>query len=132
MPFINVRISSPDLTPEQTLRIQHNVTTLMSEILGKKAELTSVLVEQVVDGSWSIGGKPTELAAHLDATITAGTNTVAEKAHFIEEAHRMLKTLFGPKLPIATYVVIDEISADAWGYDGQTQAYRAALLESQA
>ena len=126
MPFINVTIAGPNLAPEQTGRIQRGVTALMAEVLGKKAELTAVLVEQASAPGWSIGGCPVAVAAHLDAKVTAGTNTAGEKARFVAEAHGLLRAVLGPELPVATYVVVDELPADAWGYAGLTQAHRAA------
>ncbi len=124
MPFITVKIASPDLTPEQTGHIQRAVTDLMAGVLRKKAELTSVLVEKTPAVGWTIGKQSLAVAAHLDAKVTAGTNTAAEKARFIAEAGALLKEVLGPALPIATYVVIDEVPGDAWGYDGLTQTHR--------
>jgi 4-oxalocrotonate tautomerase len=125
MPFINVRLAAPALEPDQIARIQQSVTLAMANILSKKAELTAVLVEHVPTGSWSVGGQPVAVAAHLDAKVTAGTNSTEEKARFINEAHKMLKDVLGPELPIATYVVVHEVPRDAWGYEGLTQAHRA-------
>jgi 4-oxalocrotonate tautomerase len=126
MPFVHVRSAGQTLNPEQTQRLQREVTGLMAGVLRKKAALTSVLVEQVPVSGWSIGGNPLTVAAHLDAKVTAGTNTAEEKARFIAEAHALLKAVLGAELPLATYVVVDELPADAWGYDGLTQAHRAA------
>ncbi|MDR3374868.1 MAG: tautomerase family protein [Ancalomicrobiaceae bacterium] len=126
MPFLNIKIAGAPLAPESIRRLQQQATSLMAVVLGKRAELTSVLVEEVPVAGWSVGGAPLTVAAHLDAKVTAGTNTAAEKARFIAEAHALLKTIAGPDLPIATYVVVDELPADAWGYDGLTQAHRAS------
>ena len=98
----------------------------MAEILRKKGALTAVLVEQVAIGSWAVAGDRVAVAAHLEAKITAGTNTVAEKARFVAAAHALLREVLGPDLPDATYVVVHEVPADAWGYAGLTQADRAA------
>lgn len=125
MPFINVRIAAANLQLAQIARIQQGVTSLMADVLGKKAELTSVLVEHVAADGWSIGAKPVEIAAHLDAKITAGTNTAEEKSRFIAQAHGLLKDVLGEELPVATYVVVDQVPGDAWGYSGLTQAHRA-------
>lgn len=125
MPFIHVRIAGPALSPEHTQHLQQRITTLMADVLGKKAELTSVLVEQVPVAGWSIGARPVGVAAHLDAKVTAGTNTVDQKARFIADAHALLKEVVGSELPLATYVVVDELPADAWGYAGLSQQHRA-------
>lgn len=124
MPFVHIRIAGRPLSASEIQTLQAGATTLMAGIMRKKAELTSVLVEQPDVGGWSIGGAPVPQAAHWDVKVTAGTNTDDEKAAFVEQAHRLLKDAIGSTLPVATYVVIDEIAADAWGYDGRTQAYR--------
>ncbi len=126
MPFINVRLAGPALEPQQIARIQQTITSLMAEVLRKKAELTAVLVEHISGGSWSVGGQPVAVAAHIEAKMTAGVNSPDEKASFIAEAHKLLKDVLGPDLPIATYVVLHEVQPDAWGYAGLTQAHRAA------
>jgi 4-oxalocrotonate tautomerase len=61
--------------------------------------------------------------AQLEALITAGTNSAAEKAAFIRAAHDMLGTVLGP-LASPVYVALRELPAGDWGYDGATQAAR--------
>jgi 4-oxalocrotonate tautomerase len=124
MPFISIKIAGPTLAPEQIKSLQTQTTALMAEVLRKKAELTAVLVEQVASAAWSVGANAVPVAAHLEATITAGTNSGDEKARFVADASRILKSVLGTKLPVATYTVIQEIPADTWGYDGLTQAGR--------
>jgi 4-oxalocrotonate tautomerase len=124
MPFIRITVAGPTLAPEQVSRLQTEMTQLMASVLGKNADLTSVLVEQPAVAGWAIGGAPARIAAHVDATITAGTNSPEEKARFIERAMRLLKSVLGTELSPATYVVITEVPAHSWGYDGRTQESR--------
>jgi 4-oxalocrotonate tautomerase len=124
MPFISIKVAGPTLAPEQIKVLQTQTTALMAGVLGKKAELTAVLVEQVQAAGWTTGANAVPVAAHLEATITAGTNSGEEKARFIAEAARMLKSVLGANLPLATYIVLQDIPADSWGYDGLTQAAR--------
>jgi 4-oxalocrotonate tautomerase len=124
MPFIRITVSGPALAPEQMSRLQNETTDLMASVLGKNADLTSVLVEQPTAAGWSIGRTAARIAAHLHATITAGTNSAEEKARFITQAMHLLKSVLGPDLGPATYVVVTEVPAESWGYDGRTQASR--------
>ncbi len=125
MPFIRLTIAGPEIEPDTVGALQRGITGLMAEILGKRADLTAVLVESASAGGWSIGGAAVVRAAHVEARVTQGTNTAEEKARFVETAHDLLvRTLPGP-LPLATYIVVQEVPADAWGYGGQTQAQRA-------
>ncbi len=122
MPFIHVKVGSA-LTEPQARRIQAGITTLMAEAMRKQAALTSVLVERAY-GFWSIGGAPRPIAAHVDAYVTAGTNAAAEKAALVAAVDALLRAELGAELPGATYVIVHEIAADAWGYGGMTQAGR--------
>lgn len=122
MPFIRVTLSG-DVPAPCRADIAAGVTDLMAAVLHKKAALTSVLVESIPQAGWTIGGEPVAKAAHLEANITAGTNTEEEKERFVGDAATLLGRLLGG-LPEATYVIIREIPATDWGYDGRTQASR--------
>jgi 4-oxalocrotonate tautomerase len=132
MPFINIKVAGPQLSDEQVRRLQTRTTELMVGVLNKKGPVVSVLVEQAVLKGWSVGGTPVKAAAHVEAEVTAGTNTREEKARFIAEANRLLHEVVGNDLPLATYVVIDEIAADAWGYDGVSQEGRRLAATAAA
>lgn len=124
MPFVHIRISGFELEPTQIETVQKGATQLMASVMRKKAELTAVLVETHDTARWSIGGQQVPRAAHLDVKVTAGTNSADEKAEFVRQAHDLLRSALGASLPLATYVVVDEVSADAWGYGGLTQEAR--------
>jgi 4-oxalocrotonate tautomerase len=124
MPFVRLTISGPTLAPKQVSLLQTEVTDLLASILGKRADLTSVLVEQPAAAGWAVGSAAVKVAAHVEATITAGTNSSEEKARFIESTMRLLKDVLGSDLHRATYIVINEVAAGAWGYDGRTQESR--------
>ena len=126
MPFVNIKIAGPTLAPDQVQRLQREATRLMAEVMRKKHDLTAVLVEQVDGAGWTVGAVPVQVAAHLDVKVTAGTNTAAEKRGFVAEAMGLLRSVIGPALHPVCYVVVHEVAADAWGYDGRTQADRAA------
>ncbi len=96
----------------------------MADVLGKRPDLTAVLIETHDAALWSVGGEPVPCAAHLEATVTAGTNSAPEKAEFLRAAHDLLARVAGADLPPATYVVVREVPADTWGYGGRTQEAR--------
>jgi 4-oxalocrotonate tautomerase len=125
MPFINVKVVGPELDIGQTAAIQQGITSLMAEVLNKQAELTAVLVEQVVHGGWAIGGKVAGYAAHVDATVSEGTNTPEQKARFIAAVNALLRKVLGSGLSAIAYVVVHDVPKDSWGYDGLTQEHRA-------
>jgi 4-oxalocrotonate tautomerase len=131
MPFVHIRIAGPiPINPEQVRRLQDEATRLMANIMRKEPELTSVLVEQVPLAGWLVGGRSASVAAHIDVKVTQGTNTAEEKGRFISSAAVLLRNVLGGNLPTATYVVVDEKAADAWGYDGLTQEHRRQGAEA--
>ena len=130
MPFVNIKVAGPTLDSDQVRHLQHGATTLMAEVLRKKTELTAVLVEHVSAAAWTVGSKPVVSAAHLDVKVTEGTNTAEEKGRFIGEAMKLLRSVLGADLTPVTYVVIREVPASAWGWDGLTQAHRAQMAKA--
>lgn len=128
MPFINISISKPTISKTQKQKLFDETTRLMTEVLGKNAELTSVRIDQFPPDSWAINKTSMtdrdEIGVHMDIKITAGTNTDDEKADMIKQAMMMIKDIIGAT-PEASYIVIHELKASSWGYDGQTQAARA-------
>ncbi|MFI7445943.1 tautomerase family protein [Nonomuraea sp. NPDC049714] len=63
MPFANFKVPADTLTPEQKEQIVTRTTELYVEIYGERARAnTMVLVEEVTDGGWGIGGDVLTLA----------------------------------------------------------------------
>lgn len=126
MPFISLKIATARPLDQDTVdALHHGVTALMADVLHKDPALTSVLIETPAPRMWTIGAAPQPVLAHLDAHVTAGTNTAEDKAAFIAAATALLRRHL-PDLPPATYVVVTEIAADSWGYGGLTQGARKA------
>ncbi|MEW2521096.1 tautomerase family protein [Actinacidiphila alni] len=63
MPFANFKVPAGTLTAEQKETIVTRTTELYAEIYGERARATTmVLVEEVPDGGWGIGGGVLTLA----------------------------------------------------------------------
>ena len=126
MPYLNLKLCG-EPSQETTGLIAKSLTDLTAEILKKKRELTAVAVEFVAPSRWYIGG--TSLADqslrsfYLDIKVTDGTNTKDEKALYALRAFAGIEAIVGTLAP-ASYIVIHEVRADAWGYEGQTQEFR--------
>lgn len=126
MPFLRLSVQ-PAMDASARKRLAERLTELMATELSKKAELTSVLIDTVSGALWTVGGRPTASTAFLEAAITAGTNSDAEKSAFVAAAFRLLKAEL-PELDPIVYVVINELPAENWGYDGRTQAARRVAV----
>jgi 4-oxalocrotonate tautomerase len=105
------------------------LTDLSTTLLGKRREVTAVIVQTLPAAQWFIDGRavarPTALLA-ID--ITTGTNSAQQKARFVESAFAELQRQLAPlgALEGASYVQVRELPATDWGYGGLTQAERAA------
>lgn len=121
MPYA-VITTNQSLNNDQRHRLHHETTRLLADVLGKNAALTSVRIEETPAALWSVGGRHRP-AAHLDVKVTEGTNLTAQKRRFLAAAHDMLLDVLGD-LPVATYVVIDEVPGLNWGYSGLSQTDR--------
>jgi 4-oxalocrotonate tautomerase len=124
VPFVRITVFGPAFKPEQIQKLQRGATDLMTSGMRKPLVGTSVLVEQVASGSWSIANDAVKLAAHVEVIIGAGTNSAAEKAQFMSEMMGLLRAVLGPELRDETYIVIHEMDTGSYGRGGLTRAER--------
>jgi 4-oxalocrotonate tautomerase len=123
MPTLQLQLTPPQSAP-RIAALARELTALTNRVLRKREEVTAVVVEEIVATRWFIGGKtPARPTARLEISITAGTNTAAEKQAFVADAYRVLQEELGA-LEEASYVVVQELPPGDWGYGGTTQAAR--------
>lgn len=126
MPTLNLKIA-PLQNPERYQALAAALTALTADILGKRPAVTAVIIDDLPQARWYVGGSAVQGAtAQLEIAITAGTNTEAEKARFIEAAFRELQRQLAPDgdFEMASYVAVRELPATDWGFGGQTQRAR--------
>ena len=132
MPTLQLKIS-PLQNPSSYRALASALTDLTALHLGKRPEVTAVMIDDVPAARWHIGGHdvpgPT---AFLEISITAGTNTAQEKAAFIGAAFAELQRQLGrgQSLAPASYVIVRELPATDWGYGGVTQAARKRVPDT--
>jgi 4-oxalocrotonate tautomerase len=123
MPTLQLKITPPQPT-ERLGVLARRLSQLSTDILGKRRDVTAVVIEELWPGRWFIGARgPRESTALLEIRVTQGTNTAQEKEDFIAAAWQELEQQLGP-LEEASYVVVQEVPATDWGYGGRTQAAR--------
>ncbi len=64
MPYVNIKITPPGASPQQKAALIEGVTKVLEDVLGKKPELTFVVIDEVQPEDWGIGGK--SVARQLD------------------------------------------------------------------
>ena len=127
MPLITVTYSSSRQAPSLKADIAAAVTELTANILRKDAGVAAVIVKSVEAADWFAGGRSLadqKLASFwLDVHVSEGTNTKDEKADYIAATFRRMGELLGP-LHHETYIHVDEVRGDAYGFGGLTQERR--------
>ena len=130
MPTLVLKLT-PLHNPERYQALASALTDLTVQLLGKRREVTAVVIDDLPAARWHIGGAPVaQPTALLEISITQGTNTEEEKAAFIAEAFAELqRQLAGDgALAAASYVMVRELPASDWGYGGRTQQARRLAL----
>src|SRR5215204_4078466 len=134
MPLITVSYSTSREKPSLKSNIAVAVSELTAEILHKDPRVTAIIVKSVEPADWFAGGK--SLAEHklasywIDIHVSEGTNTKDEKAAYLAAMFARMGELLGP-LHEETYLHVDEVKGDAYGFGGLTQErrYIAGKLE---
>src|ERR1700716_2904936 len=134
MPLITVAYSSSRTAPSLRADIPAAVTEFTAKILHKDPKAPAIIVRSVDAADWFAGGKSLaeqKLASYwLDIHISEGTNTKDEKAAYLAAVFARMGELLGP-LHNETYLHVDEVKGDAYGFGGLTQErrYLAGKLE---
>jgi 4-oxalocrotonate tautomerase len=127
MPMITVRYATPRPIPGPTDAIAQAANALSTEFLHKDPTVTAVVLEDIDPAKWFIANK--SLVQHglasfwLDVRVVEGTNTREEKAAFLQAVFAKMRELLGP-LHEESYVHVNEVRGDAYGYAGVTQNER--------
>lgn len=134
MPLLQINLTDVPLTDRQRTDVLAGLTERMDSILGKRADLTVVNIMQTNSAHWSLGGKSLEgqgWCASLTVHVTAGTNTAEERSSFISSAFALLQEVLAAPLGAPVYIIVNEIAAHNWGYDGKTQLSRRTAAPVQ-
>lgn len=127
MPLITVSYTSSRNTPALKADIAAAVSELTAKILHKDPKVTAIILKSVDAADWFAGGRSLaeqKLASYwLDIHITEGTNTKDEKAAYLAAIFKRMGELLGP-LHHETYLHVDEVRGDAYGFGGLTQERR--------
>lgn len=134
MPLITVSYTSSRQSPSLKADIASAVSELTAKILHKDPRVTAIIVKSVDPGDWFAGGKSLadeRLASYwIDVHVSEGTNTKDEKAAYLAAMFKRMADILGPLHP-ETYLHVDEVKGDAYGFGGLTQErrYIAGKLE---
>ena len=126
MPILNLKISAAP-SRELVAAASEILLDLTVRILHKKRDLSAIAIDFVPPEHWVVGGKTLaeqgKRSFYLDIKIVDGTNTKDEKAAYIAAVYDAFSRLLGD-LHEESYVYIEDVRADAYGYGGKTQEHR--------
>lgn len=134
MPLITVTYATSRQSASLKADIASAVTELTAKILHKDPKVTAVIVKAVDAADWFAGGRSLaeqKLASYwIDTHVSEGTNTKDEKAAYLAAMFSRMSDLLGP-LHDETYLHVDEVKGDAYGFGGlsQERRYIAGKLE---
>ncbi len=132
MPYLQMEISGIEVHGV-TNKVVDALTSLTTDILDKKHDLIAIVVNYFEEHRWAVGGISVELQGlktfFLDIRVTHGTNTKEQKADYVQAVFQVMQTILGELHP-ASYVVIQDVDADSWGYGGMTQEFRSINRKS--
>jgi 4-oxalocrotonate tautomerase len=126
MPTLTLKLSQ-SLSENALEVLAASLTKITHDLLGKRKELTALMIETLPSKQWFIGGVPiSEPTAWLEISISAGTNTVQQKESFIHAAQDLMKANLNLNgvFAVASYVIVRELPTTDWGYSGITQEAR--------
>ncbi|MEO7976093.1 hypothetical protein [Flavobacterium sp.] len=126
MPAIHLKVSGNE-NPALAKQLVQTISSLTKQILNKKPEVTVITVSFIPDYLWFINSESlAELKMNsffLTIKISDSTNLKDDKAKYIEALHAELSLVVGNVHPVS-YTAIEEMKADAYGYDGLTIEYK--------
>lgn len=57
MPYVNIRITNENVTPEKKEQLIKGATQLLVDVLGKDPATTVVVIDELDTDNWGIGGE---------------------------------------------------------------------------
>jgi 4-oxalocrotonate tautomerase len=125
MPFVRITIADPDLSASAGETLVTSITSLLVSDLGKEPDVIVVHINLVPADRWFVARERPVGAtgAHVEVSITDGTNSRQEKEAFLRHTYELLGETLGT-LPSTVYVALYELNAESYGYNGVSQLAR--------
>ncbi len=60
MPYVNIKITRENATPDQKAALIRGVTDLLAEVLNKDPATTFIVIDEVAFEDWGVGGLPVD------------------------------------------------------------------------
>lgn len=122
--------SNKPIAEEQKARIASRLMEYTAEYLKKDPKVTNVIISDA-NSVWFSGGKNITESHLITLTIyiTEGTNSAEEKKQWLDHVWLYLQDDLRIPTNYPNYIVIQDVSGDSWGYNGETQLQRKLKRE---
>lgn len=57
MPYVNIKITNEEVTPEKKAQLIKGATELLQKVMGKNPQTTVVVIDEVDTDNWGIAGE---------------------------------------------------------------------------
>ncbi len=61
MPYVNIKITDENVSPEQKAKLISGATDLLQEVLGKNPATTVVVIDEIDTDNWGVAGEQVTL-----------------------------------------------------------------------
>ena len=126
MPILNLKISG-EPNAELARVLVNEITNLTEKHLKKKPAVTAITVMFVPKDFWFVNTQSlaslNQSSFYLDIKVTDSTNLKDEKADYIKAIFALMEAHL-ENIHTESYVYVEEVKADAYGFGGLTQEFR--------
>ena len=133
MPILNLKVSLPEGNIKLPV-IANELTILTERILKKNPEVTAITILAVSRENWFINTislkELNKNSFYLDIKATDGTNSKDEKSHFVKAVFHFMDSIL-ENLHTESYVYVEEVKADAYGFGSFTQEHRYIVSQNE-
>jgi len=130
MPFVNLKIVKNQVSLEKKKELIRGLTDLIVNIMGRDRKSTVIIVDELDEAKWAIGGVTLDENTYEKPIVTFVNIKVSKGTTNPEEINKMMvatkeliiKVLGSSAIP--NYFIMDELSSDGWGFDGISMTER--------
>ncbi len=130
MPFVNVKLVRGQVNAESKKKILSELTDLIVRVMDRERALTNIVIDEIDDTSWAIGGKAIDpkkdFVSFINIKVSKGTTNSDEMGMMLKESKNLMSTILGNHIA-ENYFIIDELNPSAWGFNGISMTERSRL-----
>lgn len=131
MPYLNCKLSVKK-SQNTAKKVANMLLENTSKILKKNKDVTAINIEFISPECWFIGNSSVDMnntnTFYLNIKVTDSTNTKQEKSQYIQKVFDDMSSILGT-VSSTSYIVIEDIKSDSWGFGGKTQEYHFSKIK---